>query len=351
MNISQKLQNQITWLCGRISQVEWSGVLFYTTSGGTYGDPDFEITAEEVYLMDINTPAFTQYSFDGNFVGMLMANPHLKKMKKGHIHSHQHMSVFFSGTDTAEILDNSEFHNHYVSLIVNNRNHMIAKIATRIKTMITIEESQISRSISGEEIVTKSSSNENSTTINIYDCELHKPFISAGNFFDRFNIIQAIRDSKNEFEAKQEQQLQRVEMGISQNRHISTVKLKQNDLFADLNYKIKPDTTTFNESTPDSVQLVSFLIDLLGAGVKNQSLNQVLGNLNRRIRTPDEYHTAINRLFSRFFISYEEIYTNEARSSFKNNLRSAVTYLKISYMKQYPFIIERIIKSLETYIN
>ena len=88
LEISPKLQHQIRFHCDKISKVEWSGVLFYTTEGGTYGDADFKVIAQELYLMDIDTPAFTSYKFDGPFVKMLMENPHLRNMKKGHVHSH-----------------------------------------------------------------------------------------------------------------------------------------------------------------------------------------------------------------------------------------------------------------------
>ena len=40
--------------------------------------------------------------------------------KVGHIHSHNVMRVFFSGTDMDELHDNAPSHNFYVSLIVNN---------------------------------------------------------------------------------------------------------------------------------------------------------------------------------------------------------------------------------------
>lgn len=41
------------------------------------------------------------------------------------------MQTFFSGTDTDEINENSEFHNYYLSLIVNNFMDRVAKIAFR----------------------------------------------------------------------------------------------------------------------------------------------------------------------------------------------------------------------------
>jgi hypothetical protein len=41
------------------------------------------------------------------------------------------MKSYFSGTDMSELNDNSEFHNYYLSLIVNNFEEMVAKVAFR----------------------------------------------------------------------------------------------------------------------------------------------------------------------------------------------------------------------------
>jgi hypothetical protein len=117
-------------MCAQEPNREWSGVLFYSTEGA-FGEEGFSIVAEEFYLMDVGTSAFTGYDYDADFVAFMMNNPRLLKLKKGHIHSHHTMSVFFSDTDTDEIRDNSEFHNYYFSLIVNNRNDMTAKVAFR----------------------------------------------------------------------------------------------------------------------------------------------------------------------------------------------------------------------------
>lgn len=81
--------------------------------------------------MDIGTAGYTEYEFGPDFVKFLTSRRDLLKMYKGHCHSHNNMSVFFSGTDQGEIHDNSEFHNYYLSLIVNNANDMVAKICFR----------------------------------------------------------------------------------------------------------------------------------------------------------------------------------------------------------------------------
>ena len=54
-----------------------------------------------------------------------------KNWKVGHIHSHHSMSVFFSGTDEAELRENSANHNFYLSIIVNNKHEIIGKVGIK----------------------------------------------------------------------------------------------------------------------------------------------------------------------------------------------------------------------------
>jgi hypothetical protein len=179
LTVSEKLQNQITHLCRRCPHVEWSGVLFYTTEG-EFGMDDFKVNAEELMLMDIGTSGYTEYDFGPDFVRRIMAKPHLLKMKKGHIHSHNTMSVFFSGTDDGELLENSAHHNIYVSLIVNNHNDMTAKIAFEaVQEAVSIKfkdenGNEKSRAVEGTE----------SIVVFAYPCEIIKPKTSGTEELD-----------------------------------------------------------------------------------------------------------------------------------------------------------------------
>lgn len=130
--IPATFQEQVKYLCSRIWEVEWSGILFYSTKG-EFGTKDFEVTAEYILLMNKGSQAYTEFQTDESLVQFLMKNPEYFNMNQGLIHSHNSMGVFFSGTDNEEINENSEFHNYYLSLIVNNKEEMCAKIAFRTK--------------------------------------------------------------------------------------------------------------------------------------------------------------------------------------------------------------------------
>ncbi len=130
--------NQINFLCKNIWEVEWSGILFYSTQG-EFGTEEFKINVEYIYPMNKGNATYTEFETNEDYIEFLMDNPQYLQYNKGLIHSHNNMSVFFSGTDNSEINDNSEFHNYYVSLIVNNKKDMCAKVAFRGKNQEEVQ--------------------------------------------------------------------------------------------------------------------------------------------------------------------------------------------------------------------
>lgn len=130
--IPKKVQHQIDYLCREISNVEWSGVLFYDTEGSIENKENFKVTLKHVFPMDKGTGGSTEYDLDNdNFINFRMSHPESLKWKIGHIHSHNNMGAYFSGTDNDEIEENSEFHNYYLSIVVNNAGNVVGKIGIR----------------------------------------------------------------------------------------------------------------------------------------------------------------------------------------------------------------------------
>lgn len=162
-------------MCAREPGREWSGVLFYSSTG-VFGEDNFQIVAEEFYLMDIGSSTFTGYDYEPEFISLLMNNPRLLKLKKGHIHSHNTMNVFFSGTDTDEIRDNSEFHNYYFSLIVNNKNEMTAKVAFRGKQTIKSATSYSYKGDNGNEKTGFYETTTENDVCYVYNCIIDNSF-------------------------------------------------------------------------------------------------------------------------------------------------------------------------------
>ena len=143
---------------------EWSGILFYELSEN---DLNFNIEVIDILLMDIGTSTTTGYSFNEDLITFLEENGYLMSYLStifiGHVHSHNQMNSFFSGVDINELVENSENHKFYVSLIVNNNLEMVAKAV--IKEEIT------------QEIASTGSLGYRSSSItNEYDKEIKKIF-------------------------------------------------------------------------------------------------------------------------------------------------------------------------------
>lgn len=124
-----ELLGKIWYLCHEINNVEWSGLLFYQPIGDIKDLKTFKIIAKDVYLMDIGTSAYTEYSFNESIMNFYDKFPEAMNYKIAHIHSHNSMNSFFSSTDNDELKDNAKNYNYYLSLIVNNKMDMVAKLA------------------------------------------------------------------------------------------------------------------------------------------------------------------------------------------------------------------------------
>lgn len=171
-------------------------MLFYETEG-EFGDDNFKVIAKGLFLLDIGTAGYTEYDpSDPELIKYLSTNPEALMMKKGHIHSHNNMGVFFSGTDNAELVDNCGFHNFYVSLIVNNRNEMCAKIAFKAKT---VSENHVTISYlnqEGREKQKKLVTNKEGECIYVYKCEVVKSEAVEDSFKGRFQELREAKELK-----------------------------------------------------------------------------------------------------------------------------------------------------------
>lgn len=130
VKISDRANNQIKYLCSRIADVEWSGVLFYSIADTNVALQDYKVTLEYIFPMDKGSAGYTEYEIEGdNVIAFRMDNPEVNKWHIGHIHSHNNMKSYFSGTDMDELNLNSRNHNNYLSIVVNNRHEIVGKLS------------------------------------------------------------------------------------------------------------------------------------------------------------------------------------------------------------------------------
>lgn len=131
--IPADVEKKIRHLCNRVSQVEWSGTLFYTHSG-SYEEGTLEIRCVDIFPMDIGSQAYTEFDMSPDVIAYMTGHPELLDCQMGLIHSHNNMATFFSGTDTATLREEGNDRNHFVSLIVNNAGTYTAAITRKLTT-------------------------------------------------------------------------------------------------------------------------------------------------------------------------------------------------------------------------
>ena len=129
--IPTDVEKKIRHLCNKISQVEWSGTLFYTHSG-SYEEGTLEIRCVDIFPMDIGSQAYTEFDMSPDVIAYMTDHPELLDCQMGLVHSHNTMATFFSSTDTTTLREEGNDRNHFVSLIVNNEGTYTAAITRKL---------------------------------------------------------------------------------------------------------------------------------------------------------------------------------------------------------------------------
>lgn len=131
--IPAEVERKIRFACQKVWSTEWSGALFFTHEG-SFENNDLVIRCVDIYIMDIGTQAYTEFDMNPDVIAYMCENPELLDCQMGLIHSHNNMSTFFSGTDTATLKEEGRDRNNFVSLIVNNAGTYTAAITRRVKS-------------------------------------------------------------------------------------------------------------------------------------------------------------------------------------------------------------------------
>lgn len=141
IEIPEAVEAKIRHLCSRVYDVEWSGTLFYKVEG-SMEDGSFKVICLDIFVMDIGTSGFTDYDDSPEIVQYRVAHRDLllqPGVYEGLIHSHNRMSTFFSGTDTATLRQEGTTQTHFVSLIVNNAGTYTARVTRKLVKKVKAE--------------------------------------------------------------------------------------------------------------------------------------------------------------------------------------------------------------------
>lgn len=175
--MSEEILNQIKYLCRNIAKVEWSGALFYIVEGSIKDPKTFKIILQDILPLDMGTQAYTTYMLDDRYVDYLMEDEARLDWSVGHIHSHNTMAVFFSGTDMDELNDNAPSHNYYLSLIVNNFMDFTAKLAFTAEMKKEVKNVPFTALDDNGKpyVISKTNLVYNKTKLFTYECEIVSP--------------------------------------------------------------------------------------------------------------------------------------------------------------------------------
>lgn len=198
--IPADVENKIRYLCNKISQVEWSGTLFYTYSG-SFEEGTLEIRCVDIFPMDIGSQAYTEFDMSPDVIAYMTDHPELLNCQMGLIHSHNNMATFFSGTDTATLREEGNDRNHFVSLIVNNAGTYTAAVTRKFTEKKVINSTFVYRTFEDiEKTDTRTVEVEEETIVyNMLDIvkegEITEPFLEISE------RLEAIKKSKAEMAA------------------------------------------------------------------------------------------------------------------------------------------------------
>lgn len=207
--ITNDFLNQVKYLCQKVSSVEWSGIVYYNIKGSIKDPDNLVITPKYIFPMDIGTSGFTSYEpakdKEHNKFFMSILDEIEVGMRKGHIHSHNNMGVYFSNTDEEELINNAPtYTSYYFSIIVNNRMEMVARLARHAKI---------------KNDITRLYADENGKTYNIkafeekevvfyHETKIEKPGLKVPDYLvNKLNILIA---AKEEEKRKKKEKKERV---------------------------------------------------------------------------------------------------------------------------------------------
>lgn len=130
INISDRIFGNFYSLHTKFKNLEWSGYIFYDTIGSLEDPDNMIVNITDFILLDIGTSGATDIQPTGEqIVDIYSERPHLMGKSFGCLHTHHSMGLFFSGTDTDTLLESAPQFDMFVSVIVNHKDHPIAKIS------------------------------------------------------------------------------------------------------------------------------------------------------------------------------------------------------------------------------
>ncbi len=348
----EKFLNKVKYLCKLISKEEWSGVLFYSIQGTIKDVSKMIITVEDILPLDKGSSAYTEYSLDDRLIDYMMENPESQDYKIGHIHSHNTMSVFFSGTDMEELTENSFAHNFYLSLIVNNDMDFTAKVGFVGKSEVSYELSRtkiISVDENGESYTLKRAekieTKEIEEKVYVYDCEIDSPIKNIDPEDEDFKkrVQDIIDKSKVTYRSWDNEKMAWVEkvgqsVPVNYNKPSNPGNNFGNSLNLDLADHFNDDEVPLNPSHQND-EFESMMISLFKASnppIKGESLEYIICQYELTLNSfqlKERFTTYLSQMYLKYIPSADE----EDNELFKDVVEEMIEVLQ-AYELSYGYL-------------
>lgn len=158
----------------QIKNVEWSGSLIYSFDNPKFSihelydktkEDDITITANKFLFRDIGSSTLTEFELTTE-QQIEQGEYQMEGKRIGLIHTHHDMTAYFSGTDNAELQDNTPHHEVYLSLVVNhgNKNDYVARLCFKGQVE-SVAKTKVKHSFSFLNKVRNLNSQEEKTTV------------------------------------------------------------------------------------------------------------------------------------------------------------------------------------------
>jgi len=322
--------HKLRYICNEIYKEEWSAALFYRVKGSIRNPSKMKLTVIDFFPMDKGSVAHTEYDIDQGdnaLVGYMMENELFGNIILGHLHSHNTMSVFFSPEDTGELQRNVSNHNIYLSLIVNNKMEMTARVAYEANCVVN--PNFVARDENGDEYNIKG--NEYTESIMCFhNVEIIKPpeiFNVDTKFKER--IAEIIKEAEKREADKKAKAI----VPVSQAYQGSWNQGWEGN---DWTNKEGNRSNSNNGSMED---LLKFVLNN-GKNYGYETTTAILNKRERVAKTDVEYVKFVVENYLKLYMKYFNLVdSNQIKANtFVSHLDSVITNLRM-YEKQFPFVV------------
>ncbi len=191
--ITKEVEQKIRYLCTKISNIEWSGFLFYIYEGSIQ-NKDLKIICKDIYLKDIGNSKYTEFDTSLDETAYMVDND-LMDCQTGLIHSHHTMAAFFSGTDLNTLASEGLTTNSFVSLIVNNAGNYVAAVTERVEKKIKEHITNTIYSFANTPVNTTEEKESYKTEVKYYNLNIVKEATELSDLEARINEIKESKKS------------------------------------------------------------------------------------------------------------------------------------------------------------